>query len=526
MTLPLALLWHRIATDHPDRPALVHGDLALSWADFDAQAAALAGWMCERGVVRGDVAALVLDNHPQHLVALSACLRVGVVPASVNYLYRPAELAKLLHLLKPVVVFHEQAHSTTTAAARALVPSVRHWIATGAGAASAPGSVDLETLLATPRPGADVDCRADDVLIKCTGGTTGAPSAVRWRVSDVADNLQRHNPWLNGRPESGPWPISVADARLLAASPLMHGSGQTRALGALGAGGTVITVPRLSPSAIWQTASAQSADTIAITGDAMARPLAAALERAAGRWPLPDLATITSSATPWRQETKQRLLKLLPHVELVETLGSTEATGLGASRARAGQVPTTGQFTLGINAHLLAEDGRRVRPGEIGRLAVTSPLPLGLHPTGPLPAERFLTRAGVTYLLSGDHARLLEGRTFEFLGRGEEVVNVGGEKVYAPEVTSWLMTHPDVIDALVLGAPHDVYGQVLAGLVHLRAGAELGKLRDHLQAGLAPFKVPRLLVPVDGVPRSPAGKVDLRAAQALLQHHAASRTSS
>jgi acyl-CoA synthetase (AMP-forming)/AMP-acid ligase II len=195
----------------------------------------------------------------------------------------------------------------------------------------------------------------EDTIIKCTGGTTGRPTAVRWRTADIARNLNAHNPWLRRdveRSHAAPSNavIPVADARLVLASPLMHGSGQTRALGALCAGGTVITLPRLAPSTVWETLARHRADTLAIVGDAMARPLADALDRHPNRWDLSGLWTITSSGAAWSAEVKEQLLARLPLVRLVETLGATEATGLGSSTAIRGRVPPTGTFALGAQA--------------------------------------------------------------------------------------------------------------------------------------------------------------------------------
>ncbi|MFD7898977.1 AMP-binding protein [Streptomyces sp. NPDC059743] len=516
--LDFASLWRRIAADHPERLALIHGNTTVTWRQFDAQAATLAAHLRSRGIDRGDVAALALPNRPEHLVCLAACLRIGVVPANVNYRYRARELDGLLAMLTPSVVFLASEQLTEMSSARAGLPGCRSWIVTGQQVLPV-WAQPLEHILRAESASDSDDHRssADDTFIKCTGGTTGEPAAIRWRVGDLARNVNAHNPWLR-RNDTGPaGQIPVADARLVVASPLMHGSGQTRALGALCAGGTVITVPQPGPSAIWDAVAQHRADTLAIVGDPLARPLATALHRRPGRWDLSGLATITSSGAAWSQQVKRSLLDVLPHVRLIETLGATEATGIGASTATADYVPATGTFDLGAHAVVLRSDGTCASVGQDGHLAVAAPHPLGTHPGGSLPAERFRVSSGTTYLLSGDHAKLVGDRRIVLLGRNSECVNLGGEKVYLPEISRVLQDHPDVQDAAVVPTAHPVRGHTLGALLHLAPGGEVEDVRRYARSQLADFKVPRTIVRVAAIPRTEAGKLDTAAARTRLE---------
>ncbi|MFJ3169230.1 AMP-binding protein [Streptomyces roseus] len=517
--LDFASLWRRIAADHPERPALIHGTSTVTWQQFDDQAAALAAHLRGQGAGRGDVAALALPNRPEHLVCLAACLRIGLVPANVNYRYRARELEGILTMLAPAAVFLAPEQLPAMVAARTGLPGCRTWIATGPQDLPVWAESLEHILRAGGARSSDEHCFSspDDTFIKCTGGTTGAPAAIRWRVGDLARNLNAHNPWLRRDSTQTAGPIPVADARLVVASPLMHGSGQTRALGALCAGGTVITVPQPGPSAIWDAVAQHRADTLAIVGDPLARPLATALHRRPGRWDLSRLSTITSSGAAWSQQVKRSLLGALPHVQLIETLGATEATGIGSSVATAAYVPATGTFDLGPNAVVLRSDGAPASVGQNGLLAVATPHPLGLHPSGGLPAERFRVSGGTTYLLSGDHARLTTERRIVLLGRDSECVSIGGEKVYLPEITHVLLKHPDVQDAAVVPLAHPVRGTTLGALLQLKSGAEVEDVRRFAHGQLADFKVPRSVVRVGAIPRSEAGKLDTAAARIRLE---------
>jgi 3-oxocholest-4-en-26-oate---CoA ligase len=90
-----AALWWRIAALQPHQPALLHGDTAISWAEFDGQATAVAAALRSAGLDRGDVVAICLPNVPEHIICLAACLRSALTPANVNPRYRGPELDRL-----------------------------------------------------------------------------------------------------------------------------------------------------------------------------------------------------------------------------------------------------------------------------------------------------------------------------------------------------------------------------------------------------------------------------------------------
>jgi acyl-CoA synthetase (AMP-forming)/AMP-acid ligase II len=112
------------------------------------------------------------------------------------------------------------------------------------------------------------------------------------------------------------------------------------------------------------------------------------------------------------------------------------------------------------------------------------------------------------------------------LGRGSVCINTGGEKVHPEEVEAVLLRHDDVFDAVVVGTPHERWGQQVTALVQRREGADVSAddLRDHARALISSYKVPKQVLFVDEVPRTAVSKVDYRAsselAAKLLAHEA------
>ena len=112
--------------------------------------------------------------------------------------------------------------------------------------------------------------------------------------------------------------------------------------------------------------------------------------------------------------------------------------------------------------------------------------------------------------MAGDFARWEEDGTITLLGRGSVCINTGGEKVFPEEVEGALKSHPDVFDALVVGVPDERWGSAVTAVVQPATGSTptLEDLTAHCRTKVAGYKLPRHLVLVDEIVRSPAGKPD------------------
>ncbi|MBV8559130.1 MAG: acyl-CoA synthetase, partial [Acidimicrobiia bacterium] len=124
--------------------------------------------------------------------------------------------------------------------------------------------------------------------------------------------------------------------------------------------------------------------------------------------------------------------------------------------------------------------------------------------------ETFVTVDGERWSLPGDMATIDADGTVRVLGRGSLCINTGGEKVYPEEVEAVVKAHPGVADALVVGRPDPAWGQRVVALVQLADGVrlDLSQLDAHCRPHLAGYKLPRDLVTVEKVQRSPTGKPD------------------
>jgi acyl-CoA synthetase (AMP-forming)/AMP-acid ligase II len=208
---------------------------------------------------------------------------------------------------------------------------------------------------------------------------------------------------------------------------------------------------------------------------------------------------------------KQRLAALLPGRMLLDGLGSSETGALGTEAPGGSGAP---RFRVGSDTAVLDADMKPVAPGSgaIGQLARRGHIPLGYFNDPEKSRTTFVTLEGVRWALPGDLASVESDGSVRLLGRGSQCINTGGEKVFPEEVESALKEHSAVFDALVVGVPDARWGERVVAVVQPRAGAalELEALRSFCRERLAAYKLPRELVTVERVQRTPAGKADYR----------------
>jgi fatty-acyl-CoA synthase len=148
-------------------------------------------------------------------------------------------------------------------------------------------------------------------------------------------------------------------------------------------------------------------------------------------------------------------------------------------------------------------------------VAVGGFIPTGYYKDPEKSAKTFREYEGRRWSLPGDFAEVNPDGTMKLLGRGSQVINTGGEKVFPEEVEEALKLHPDVKDAVVVGIPDARFGEKICAVVDVREGTAptLAEFTAHLKGRLADYKAPRALV-LAPVVRAPNGKVDYKGVRA------------
>jgi fatty-acyl-CoA synthase len=524
-----AEIWETVASAVPDRPAQIQKDRVLSWSQFDRRANAVAKALLDAGLGRQAKVAAYLYNGPEYLETYFAAFKAGLVPVNTNYRYVADELIYLFDNADAEAVVFHAAFASTVEHIRPQLPKVKAWICVAQPGTPAPTFAAGYEQLAGREVGrteAPWGRSGDDLLILYTGGTTGMPKGVMWRQDDLFNvlgaggNLLLDIPPLGSAEEAGTRAANSAPVLNIAAAPLMHGTAQFTALMSLTNGGAVACLPSTHFNAVefWDEVERLKAGSAAIVGMAFAQPLLEALDAHPGRWNLSSLVRLGSSGTMWSMENKQGLLRRLPQMAIFDSLGSSEAVGLGASTSAAGAEADTAKFMLGLNTAVFTEDRRRVTPGsgERGLIAVSGFLPVGYYKDPEKTARTFWEMEGRRWSVPGDYATVEADGTLKLLGRGSQVINTGGEKVFPEEVEEAIKHCPGVRDAAVVGVPDPRFGERICAVVEASPGAgpTLPQISEHVRQHLAGYKVPRELV-LSPVGRAPNGKLDYKALRAL-----------
>lgn len=523
-------LWEAIAHSVPDRPAILRDDEQVTWHDFNARANALADALLDMDIPRQAKLGIYMPNLSAYMIAQFAAFKASLVPFNVNYRYSAGELLYLLDNADAEAIVFDARFADRLDAIRAQLPKVRAWIAVPQDGAAVPvWAISYDEIIASARDanvGRPEGRSGDDAMFIYTGGTTGMPKGVVWRQEDA---LGVHNfganallglPSLSSPAEAGTRArqMESSSQTTLVACPLMHGTGLMSAVGTFLLGGTLVLLSGASFSAeeAWSAVERHGVKRMTIVGLPFATPLLEALERHPGRWDLSSLELIGSAGAMWSHESKQRMMALLPHVQMADAYGSSEAFGLGSSVSRKGQAETTARFAVGGKAAVFTEDGRRVQPGsgERGLVAVTGHLPLGYYKDEAKTAQTFRTFEGRRWSVPGDWAEINADGSLKLLGRGSQSINTGGEKVFPEEVEEALKRHAAIRDAAVLGVPDARFGERICAIVELQAGAPepaLEELAQFVKGQLADYKAPRKLLVVADIGRAPNGKLDYAA---------------
>ena len=525
-----------IADVIPDRTMTVCGDRRTTYGDISVRTRRLANFLADKGFgahreragldnweCGQDRIALIMynDRYPEMVIG---CLKARTIPVNVNHHYTPREAADLLDYIKPRAVIYHRALGTKFAdVLGSLRADLLITVDDGSDGPDIPGSVGLDDAVAQGDPDRRIAGSPDDLIMYCTGGTTGRPKGVLWRQSDtyvssmvgadhespteIHDKVRRN--------EGAPW---------FAVSPLMHAAGLWTVFSGALAGLPVVLYDdrtKFNPALVWRTAEREKVGMMTMVGDAYAAPLVEELNRT--DYELSSLYAIGTGGAATNPKHVSALLEKLPQLTIINGYGSSETGNMGFGHNQRGSHRET--FDLRTGGRVASDDLTRfLDPGEaeVGWVVRTGRIPLGYFDDADATRKTFPVVEGQRVVVSGDRASLEADGTLRLFGRDSLVVNTGGEKVFVEEVEAVLRACPGVVDALVVGRESERWGQEIVALVetHSEATVDAESLHASCIENLARFKAPKEFIFVDQVRRLGNGKADYRWAKSQATQRA------
>ncbi len=532
----LAKAFDTLVESLADRDCIVWRDRRMTYRQVQERSRRLASYLHGRGLtvhqeraeLRGwesgqDHVALALYNGNEYLEGMLGSYGARVAPFNVNYRYVGEELRYLLDDARPrALVLHSSLAPTFAEVLPTLkeAPDVLLQVFDDSGNGLLPGAEWYEEALSKSSPdGAPVEPSPDDLYILYTGGTTGMPKGVLWRQHDIFMAA------MGGR-KVGTWEVVTSyeglterlaesfPLKLLVLPPLMHGAAQWACFMLMAQGATLVfpdDTRRVDPDDVWSTVEREKANTMTIVGDAILRPLLLQLDKKS--YELSSFFAVGNGGAPLTPAVRAMAMERMPKLVISDSAGSSET---GAQMHVTSVDPVeAGTFIPGPGTVVVDEAFTTVlAPGHDGNgwLAQTGSVPLGYLGDEAKTARTFPVIDGVRYSIPGDRARHLSDGSITLLGRDSVTVNSGGEKIFVEEVERAIAGHPSVADVVVTGRPSERWGSEVVAVVQLAEGSagDPQSIVAHASEHIARFKLPKQVVFVERIQRSPSGKADYR----------------
>jgi fatty-acyl-CoA synthase len=491
---------------HSVREAVVDGDLRLSYEQFfercDRWSAALQGL----GVSKGDRVATIAPNTHAQLEAFYAVPQIGAVLVPINYRLTPDDFVYIVNHSGTTALCAHEDYLEAVDGVRDQMPGVRHFVALEG---SRDGWLDYEAALAEAGPGftrPDISER-DLLTINYTSGTTARPKGVMITHRNAAMNTIGTLLHLH---------LAVGD-RYLWTLPMFHANGWTFTWTVTAAGGTHICLRKVEPGEVFRLISDErvrwlsAAPTVLIS-------LANASPQARGEVP-PGVHVVTAGAPPaaatierlegefgWEVTHVYGLTETAPFILVCAPLPEHKRLSgrhLAEIKARQGvELLTSGELQV------VDESGQEV-PADgqsLGEIVVRGNVVMEGYYDDPDATARAM---GDGWFHTGDAAIVHPDGYVEIRDRIKDVIISGGENISSVEVEGTLLRHPAVLEAAIVGVPHETWGEAPVAFVVLRDDASVSaeELIAFARDNLAHFKAPHQVTFVTELPKTATGKI-------------------
>lgn len=523
MSINLADCFEGLADTLGDREAIVFEGQRRTYAQLDEEANQVGNFLMSIGVGHNDHVAMHMRNCLEFFNGLVGTLKVRAVPVNINFRYTQAELVYLYNNSDSKVLFVETEFLPVVADALNETTTLEHIIVIGDVTAEFRAAAEAKRVKVYayhPEVDSASTERAfparsgDDHFLVYTGGTTGNPKGVIWRHEDfyyaaLAGGNQYGDPHETVE--------ALCDAAknfpamsLLVTAPMIHGAAIYAMFSMFFMGSKQVLMRNWDAADALKLIGDEQIQIIMIVGDAMGVPFVDELVENFDSYDVSSLFSVSSGGAIWSQASRDKLKTVLPEIFIRDSFGASESG-------------TDGTLTMGEdgslrlppskNTQVVDDNLNAIAPGsdDTGFLARVGHVPLGYYGDEEKTAKTFPVKDGVRMSVLGDMARVEEDGTIVVLGRGSGCINTGGEKVFPEEVEQALKSHPAVFDSLVAGAKDSRYGERVAATISIREGSptpSTDELVEHCRTKIAGYKVPRTIVVVDEVVRSPSGKAD------------------
>src|SRR6202046_146014 len=476
----------------PDRAAIIDDEGSFTYRELDEAANAVAHGLLAKGVRGGVGVAILARNHRWFAVAEFGCARVGARIILLNSSFSGPQIKEVSEREGAKLIIYDDEYAGDVSKAKPPLGKLRALGTTPDGESSGSDDETLADLVAANSKSPAPKASKNSSIIILTSGTTGTPKgANRSTPPSLAPigGILSHVPFKANEVTSLP-------------APMFHALGFLHATIGMFLGSTLVLHGKFKPEVVLQDIEKHKVTAVVVVPVMLARMLDA-LEKMDDKPDVSSLRIIFVSGSALGADVAERALKDIGPV-VYNMYGSTEIAfaTIAEPKHLKHNSSTAGPVVKGVKGKILDDHGKELPQGEVGRIFVGTSFPFEGYTGG---GNKQIING---LLLSGDVGFFDKKGLLFISGRDDEMIVSGGENVFPAEVEDCISAHPDVVEATAIGVEDKEWGHRLRAFVVKKDNADLDEdtVKKHVKDQLATYKVPRGVVFLDELPRTPTGK--------------------
>lgn len=494
---PVELL-RRTVERSPEANFIIHGERRVGYRQLWGDTTALARFLKQQGLARGDRVAILLPNSPEYVAAYYGVLTAGGVAVTLNTNGKAREIASWLAHSEANWLIADASHAELGLAIRNM-PSLRV-ITVGSATLLERAVIAWEEALGTAVGGdsaIDMPASEDIAAILYTSGTTGRPKGVVLTHGNLASNTRSIVAYLDLGPSD----------RCLNVLPFYYSYGNSVLHTHAAVGGSLVLENSLVyPHQVVARIAAERA-----TGFAgVPSTYALLLQRVRlDEYDLDSLRYMTQAGGPMSPANIRKLRSALPRVRLFVMYGQTEATArltyLPPERLTE-KLGSVGLPIPDVAIQIRDERGQEIKRGDVGEVCARGPNVMRGYWKDPA-ATAEVVQDG--WLRTGDLGYMDNDGYIFLQGRSKDMIKSGAHRIAPQDIEEVISELPEVLEVAVVGIPDDILGQAIKAAIVVQPGASLQAtaVKAHCHARLASYKVPRHVEFMSQLPKTASGKI-------------------
>lgn len=454
----------------------------FTYREFEQAVARAAGMLVARGIGKGDVVSLLLPNSVEYIIAYFACWQLGALAGPVNGLLKQQEIEYVVSNSESKLMLVNSEFLAKVEGSRVPVEVFDN---------------ESEASHGFDGPSTDKITTEDEAIIIYTSGTTGKPKGCLLTHGNVIANARQISSWLG----------FTENDRLLTMMPLFHMNAvSVTTMSALYAGGSTVVSPKFSASRFWSIISEYKITSFGSVATMLSMLLTTYPDGVPEGLKTDQLRFAMCGSAPVPAEVLRRFEETFDCL-VVEGYGLSESTCRSTfnppdERRRPGSCG----LPIGNEMRVVDDEDRDVPVGELGEIVLRGENILKGYFKNEAATETAFRNG---WFHTGDIGYRDADGFYYIVDRKSDMIIRGGENIYPREIDEVLYQHPQIGAAAVIGVPDELYGEEVAAVVVLKAGAEISEqdVIEFCKAKLADYKCPKTVRFVDDIPKGPTGKL-------------------